>query len=138
MARSVVYFYPTSDVPITVDNVVAAVQSCQGVEGGEERRERFRASAFLSVPYILSILAEDLDGKGMEMLEEMDFVSTGGAPLDTKLGDAMVERGVRLVSRLGSSECGCELFNFTYLKADTSQSSCPHIGITPMKRIGNG
>jgi acyl-CoA synthetase (AMP-forming)/AMP-acid ligase II len=120
MARSMVYFYPTSDVPITMKNVVAAVQACQApppdlptlpnLTGAllVERENRFKPTAFLSVPYILSTLVEDLEGDGMRMLQSMDYVSTGGAPLDTSIGDAMVERGVRLVSRLGSSECGCE------------------------------
>lgn len=116
MARSMIYFYPTSDASITTQNVVASVKSCQrppdpldgiGAEV-EERTNRFRVTAFLSVPYILSVLAEDLQGPGIEMLREMRFVSTGGAPLDTAIGDGMVKEGVRLVSRLGSSECGCK------------------------------
>jgi acyl-CoA synthetase (AMP-forming)/AMP-acid ligase II len=123
MARSMVYFYPTSDVPITMKNVVAAVQACQApppdlptlpkLTGAllAERENRFKPTAFLSVPYILSTLVEDLEGDGMEMLRCMDYVSTGGAPLDTSIGDAMVQRGVRLVSRLGSSECGCESYH---------------------------
>jgi hypothetical protein len=101
-------------------NVVAAVEACRApppdlldlskVSGPllAERENRFKPTAFLSVPYILSTLVEDLEGDGMKMLQSMDYVSTGGAPLDTSIGDAMVERGVRLVSRLGSSECGCE------------------------------
>lgn len=118
MARSMIYFYPTSDVSITTENVVASVEACQspppsipGIETTQEREKRFRVIAFLSVPYILSILAEDLDGRGISVLKELDFVSTGGAPLDTAMGDAMVAKGVRLVSRLGSSECGCECWS---------------------------
>ena len=115
MARSVVYFYPTSDVPITAGNVVAAVRACTPPPAGrqyteeeeEEREERYTVKAFLSVPYILTVLAEDQGG--MEMMKQMDLVSTGGAPLDPGVGAAMVKDGVRLVSRLGSSECGCEL-----------------------------
>jgi hypothetical protein len=115
-----IYFYPTSDVPITMKNVVAAVKACEAPpsdlprlseltgESLAKRENRFRPTAFLSVPYILSTLAEDLDGEGIKMLQGMDFVSTGGAPLDTAIGDAMVERRIRLVSRLGSSECGCK------------------------------
>jgi hypothetical protein len=120
MARSMIYFYPTSDVPITMKNVVAAVNACRSSPPNlpgltnltndqmSEREKRFRPTAFLSVPYILSTLVEDLDGDGMKMLRDLDYVSTGGAPLDTSIGNAMVERGVRLVSRLGSSECGCK------------------------------
>ncbi|WWC89627.1 uncharacterized protein L201_004552 [Kwoniella dendrophila CBS 6074] len=117
MARSMIYFYPTSEVPITTKNVVDAVNSCQSpaspLEGiqisqtqQKERETRFRVNSFLSVPYILSTLAEDVDGPGMQLLKSLDYVSTGGAPLDTKIGDMMVSKGVNLVSRLGSSECG--------------------------------
>lgn len=118
-ARSVLYLYPTSDVPVTPQHIIDAVISCQnevpdlpGIQLNAaqraERADRFKVTAFLSVPYILTILAEDHDGPGMDLLRRMDYVSTGGAPLDTRLGDEMVKRGVRLVSRLGSSECGCK------------------------------
>ncbi|WWC93869.1 hypothetical protein V866_000705 [Kwoniella sp. B9012] len=117
MARSMIYFYPTSDVAITSNNVVESIKACQipppalnGIElsseQNEERNQRFKVTSFLSVPYILSTLAEDPNGPGMEMLRSMEYVSTGGAPLDTTIGDTMVNQGVRLVSRLGSSECG--------------------------------
>ncbi|WVR04200.1 hypothetical protein IAU60_001200 [Kwoniella sp. DSM 27419] len=117
MARSVVYFYPTSDVPITSTNVLAAVEACdapapplQGIALDRaqrtERENRFKVASFLSVPYILSTLAEDASGPAMAMLRRLDYVSTGGAPLDTRIGDRMVDQGIRLVSRLGSSECG--------------------------------
>lgn len=145
-----IYFYPTSTMSVTAQNVVDAVSACQipppPLEGlvielseaqRKERERRFKVNAFLSVPYILTILSDDLDGDGhgagagpkfksgaeagaragtgtgagLEMLRGMQMVSTGGAPLDTQRGDAMVQRGVKLVSRLGSSECGCE-WNF--------------------------
>ncbi|WWD19982.1 hypothetical protein CI109_104455 [Kwoniella shandongensis] len=119
MARSMIYFYPTSDTPITADNVVGAISPCQSPptslgkpkEGlseiqSVERKRRFNVTSFLSVPYILTVLSEDIDGPAMEMLKGMEFVSTGGAPLDTAVGDKMVSHGVKLVSRLGSSECG--------------------------------
>jgi hypothetical protein len=120
MARSMIYFYPTSDVPVTTRNVIKAVRVCSApplrLDGMEdmasthedERRKRFEVTAFLSVPYILSTLAEEPEGEGMELLKEMELVSTGGAPLETAIGDAMVRKGIRLVSRLGSSECGCK------------------------------
>lgn len=152
MARSMIYFYPTSDVPITMKNVVAAVKACRAPPPDlpghsdpsgpvlSERENRYKPTAFLSVPYILSTLVEDLDGEGMNLLREMDFVSTGGAPLDTSIGDAMVKRGVKLVSRLGSSECGCGLFRFIGLcfPADTHVKSClALIGTMSQKRTGS-
>lgn len=116
MARSMIYFYPTSTTSVTASNVVGAVDACQqppsplpelNLSQGQlaERTGRFRVTTFLSVPYILSILAEDK--AGVEMLKSMDMVSTGGAPLNSGIGDALVDQGVHLVSRLGSSECGC-------------------------------
>ena len=113
-----IYFYPTSDVSITAEHIIAAVNACSMItpaggmsdasekQSASEREKRFSVTAFLSVPYILTILAEDM--AAMEMLKSMDLVSTGGAPLETRIGDHMVKHGVRLVSRLGSSECGCE------------------------------
>jgi acyl-coenzyme A synthetase/AMP-(fatty) acid ligase len=112
MARSMIYFYPTSDTPITADNVLRAVAACESdLEGmSGERLDRLQVTSFLSVPYILSTLAEDLTGPAMDMLSKLALVSTGGAPLDTATGDAMVAKGVKLVSRLGSSECGCKYY----------------------------
>jgi hypothetical protein len=147
-----IYFYPTSDVPITMSNVVSSVEACNVLDPEDgldleldeaqkaERENRCRVKAFLSVPYILTILTEDLDGLGVEMLKGMDFVSTGGAPLDTKIGDAMVERGVRLVSRLGSSECGCEWLIVVLVHVESFglwQSCSARIGITRRRRTGS-
>lgn len=50
----------------------------------------------------------DEDEAGRALLQKMNLVSTGGAPLGNELGDDMVHRGIKLVSRLGSSECSCE------------------------------
>lgn len=115
MARSMIYFYPTSDVPITVANVMGSMAACRAGPPTydmprhllDDRDLHYKVLAFLSVPYILTVLADDPDG--MHMLSTMELVSTGGAPLDSKVGADMVEHGVRLVSRLGSSECGCKL-----------------------------
>ena len=91
-ALSTLYLF-SSLYPITAQNVVQSVRACAHVR------------AFLSVPYILQFLEEDEGGR--MRLEEMDIVSTGGAPLGDGLGDSMVRRGDKLVSRLGSSECSC-------------------------------
>ena len=120
MARSMIYFYPTSDVPATTQNIVDAIGACQCVTEPldgcpsskthtAERRGRLRLDSFLSVPYILTVMCEEADGSGLDLLKSMSLVSTGGAPLDKETGDRLVRNGVRLVSRLGSSECGCEL-----------------------------
>ncbi|ORX40318.1 hypothetical protein BD324DRAFT_655201 [Kockovaella imperatae] len=112
MARSVLYLYPTSEVPITSRNVCLAVEACnRGVE-----TSRYRVNSFLSVPYILSTLADD--SSGVDLLKQMDLVSTGGAPLEKETGDKMVRQGIRLVSRLGSSECGFLLSSYRDFEHD--------------------
>ncbi|TFK51963.1 acetyl-CoA synthetase-like protein [Heliocybe sulcata] len=91
MSLTPLYLYPSLH-PVTASNVVSAVAACPDV------------CAFLSVPYILKMLSES--DAGMSMLQSMRLVSTGGAPLPEETGDEMVKKGIRLVSRLGSSECG--------------------------------
>ncbi|EKM50503.1 uncharacterized protein PHACADRAFT_213424 [Phanerochaete carnosa HHB-10118-sp] len=90
-ALSTLYLF-SSAYPMTVSNILGALSVCPDVR------------AFLSVPYILKMLAES--SEGLKMLQTMDLVSTGGAPLPEALGNDMVRQGVKLVSRLGSSECG--------------------------------
>ncbi|KZT25172.1 acetyl-CoA synthetase-like protein, partial [Neolentinus lepideus HHB14362 ss-1] len=91
MSLTPLYLY-SSLHPINVSNVVSAVSACSDVR------------AFLSVPYILKMLSES--ESGIRMLQAMHLVSTGGAPLPEETGDYLVSKGVCLVSRLGSSECG--------------------------------
>ena len=108
MARSVLYLYPTSDAPITTQHLCDAIATCNASHTStlEERHWRYTVDSFLSVPYILTTLCED--DNGIELLKSMSLVSTGGAPLAKEIGDKMVKDAIRLVSRLGSSECGCE------------------------------
>ena len=128
MARSMLYLFPTSDVPVTTSTLRAAIEACQDdsepMDGlsltqdhYSERRERLRVDSFLSVPYILTILGREVDGSGVDLLKGMRLVSTGGAPLEKEIGDALVASGVRLVSRLGSSECGCEFMYHSKLRS---------------------
>ncbi|KAI0083934.1 acetyl-CoA synthetase-like protein [Irpex rosettiformis] len=90
-ALSILYLF-SSTHSMTAASIIGAVSACPN------------NAAFLSVPYILKMLAEDTEG--LKMLQRMDLVSVGGAPLPEQLGDEMVQQGIKLVSRLGSSECG--------------------------------
>jgi len=109
MARSTVLFYPSSTSAITAKSIVDSVNACQPLAdtSGEPK-----ITSFLSVPYILTLLSPASDSKdthgATKLLASMEIVSTGGAPLDTAVGNGLVDAGVRLVSRLGSSECGCK------------------------------
>ena len=65
-ALSTLYLF-SSIYPITASNVLGAMSVCD------------RVSAFLSVPYVLKLVAEDAEG--VRMLGRMGVVSTGGAAL---------------------------------------------------------
>ncbi|SNX84351.1 related to LYS2 - L-aminoadipate-semialdehyde dehydrogenase, large subunit [Melanopsichium pennsylvanicum] len=95
-AGSTIYFHPSAD-----PGALSTIAICNAIAACNET-----ISYFLSVPYILDMLFLDRSDEGRTMLKRMELVSTGGAPLPQQLGDDMVEQGVKLVSRLGSSECG--------------------------------
>ena len=95
-AGSSIFFHPTSDPgALSTAAICDAIAACP-----------VSIAYFLSVPYILDMLFTDRSDTGRHMLKSLQLVSTGGAPLPQQLGDGMVHEGVKLVSRLGSSECG--------------------------------
>ncbi|SPO25842.1 related to LYS2 - L-aminoadipate-semialdehyde dehydrogenase, large subunit [Ustilago trichophora] len=95
-AGSSIFFHPTADPgALSTSAICQAITACKQT-----------ISYFLSVPYILIMLFSDRAEQGRNMLKGMQLVSTGGAPLPQQLGDDMVQNNIRLVSRLGSSECG--------------------------------
>ena len=100
MSHSMIWFFPPS-VPVTAANVVRAVRAGDAALG----KEGVRVRLFTGVPYVQKVCAEDAEC--VEVLKGMDMVGVGGARLEEVVGDFLVERGVRLVSRFGSSECGC-------------------------------
>jgi acyl-coenzyme A synthetase/AMP-(fatty) acid ligase len=103
MSRSCLYLF-TPERPITAQNIVKSVEACPDVH------------YFLAVPFVLKLLAEDPQAR--QLLARMDMISVGGAPLHQEMGDQMVKQfGWKLVSRMGSSECGCK-FSHLCLVAD--------------------
>ena len=92
-ATEPIHFFPLHRLPVTASNVRRAVETA-----GKH------VVYFFTVPYILKLLVE---ADELAMLASMRIVSTGGAPLSDELGDRLVKAGVPLVSRYGSSECGC-------------------------------
>ncbi|KAG7527660.1 hypothetical protein FFLO_06707 [Filobasidium floriforme] len=121
MARSTLYLFPSSTSAITSRSIVDSVSACQ-TQILSPKGSRCPITSFLSVPYILTLLSpasdpEDKNG-ATALLAGMEIVSTGGAPLDKVVGDGLVERGVNLVSRLGSSECGFLLTSYRDFKTD--------------------
>lgn len=103
-----------------------------------DRASRFLNGAcpvkyFTCVPYILQLLSEEqteLEGvSGLALLQSMELVGVGGAALPQSFGDDLVSKGVKLVSRFGSAECGFLLSSdrnydkdheWSWLRADPS------------------
>lgn len=96
MSSSMIWLYPPS-APITSTNVLKALETADAAS--------LPPSLFTAVPYVLELCA--VDERVMRRLVAMDMVGVGGAPLRAEVGSEMVRRGVKLVSRFGSSECGC-------------------------------
>ncbi|KXJ90764.1 hypothetical protein Micbo1qcDRAFT_226787 [Microdochium bolleyi] len=98
-----IWFFPEGQAPITCSNILKAVESARrSSSDGSSGHGNVRY--FSSVPYILQMLSEEQDG--IDMLKTMDLVGVGGAALPAVIGDTLVDHGVRLVSRMGSAECG--------------------------------
>jgi len=110
-AGSPIFFFSWHEgKPPTTANICASVQACEQ-----------SIHYFLSVPFLREMLLQDDDG--MQMLQRMDLVSTGGAPLPESVGDAMVhQHGISLVSRLESSECGFLMSSWRDFKSDKEWS----------------
>lgn len=107
-------FLFTDQAPITAANVLSSLQACGPA----------CPAYFLAVPYVLKLLAEHDQARAE--LAKFDMISVGGAPLPEEIGDEMVQKyGWKLVSRLGSSECGCARFFFLRIYLE---STAAHAG----------
>ncbi|KAI0804976.1 hypothetical protein GGR55DRAFT_698650 [Xylaria sp. FL0064] len=97
---AMIWFFPEGAMPITGDNLVLCIHTAR------KRSNETCVKYFSSVPYVLQMLAEVQGGAGLEILQSMDLVGVGGAPLPSAIGDRLVKSGVKLLSRMGSAECG--------------------------------
>ncbi|MCJ1392520.1 hypothetical protein MMC18_005388 [Xylographa bjoerkii] len=98
---ALIWLFPGKDVPITAENVL---KSLNCAERATEEADDPPVKYFSSVPYVLQMVAGD--SKGLEVLKNMEIVGVGGAALPPAAGDDLVEKGVNLISRFGSAECG--------------------------------
>jgi acyl-CoA synthetase (AMP-forming)/AMP-acid ligase II len=100
-SNAMIWLFPGKGIPITAKNIV----SCLDVAGKQHEEGQTPAvKYFSSVPYVLQMMAADL--KGLRYLQNMDIVGVGGAALPAEAGDDLVTKGVSLISRFGSAECG--------------------------------
>jgi hypothetical protein len=101
-SQALIWLFPGADLPITTKNIISSLSIATRAQSVHSGTPPVRY--FSSVPYVLQMLAEDADG--LERLRGMDIVGVGGAALPQNVGDDLVRRGVNLVSRFGSAECG--------------------------------
>ena len=107
---AMIWLFPGADVPITASNVIKCLKL-------PRKRDMPEVAYFSSVPYVLQMMAAD--DEGIACLQGMDLVGVGGAALPETVGNDLVRRGVNLVSRFGSAECGFLLSSHRYYKTDT-------------------
>ena len=100
-SNALIWLFPGKGVPITAQNVL---KSLECAERSVKHDEAPSVAYFSSVPYVLQLVAAD--EKGLQMLKSMEVVGVGGAALPQEVGDDLVEKGVNLISRFGSAECG--------------------------------
>ncbi|KAI6352280.1 hypothetical protein MCOR25_009461 [Pyricularia grisea] len=86
-------------MPITGSNIVTALHFSQ------KHSSMGDVKYFSSVPSVLQMMMEQ-GTDGLELLRSMELVGFGGAALPISIGNELVSQGVRLVSRMGSAECG--------------------------------
>ena len=98
---AMIWLFPGADVPVTATNVLRSLR-CARTATLEQHTPA--VAYFSSVPYVLQMMAEDCDG--LKFLTEMEIVGVGGAALPEDTGDNLVSKGVNLISRFGSAECG--------------------------------
>ncbi|KAI5199658.1 acetyl-CoA synthetase-like protein [Aureobasidium subglaciale] len=97
---ALIWLFPGKGVPITAANVIKCLDAASRSTGQGHPPIKY----FASVPYVLQMM--EADERGFKYLENMDIVGVGGAALPAEVGDRMVSKGINLISRFGSAECG--------------------------------
>ena len=100
-SNAMIWLFPGRGVPITAKNILKCLDQAAACN---QQSNTPRVTYFASVPYVLQMLASD--AKGLQALQSMDITGVGGAALPPEVGDDLVTKGVNLISRFGSAECG--------------------------------
>ncbi|KAL8948748.1 MAG: hypothetical protein Q9222_005087 [Ikaeria aurantiellina] len=98
---AMIWLFPGKDIPITSSNVLRCLECAERASASKNAP---RVRYFSSVPYVLQMVSSEPEG--LQVLEDMDIVGVGGAALPQEVGDSLVAKGINLVSRFGSAECG--------------------------------
>lgn len=117
-----IWCFPEGIMPITATNIILCMDYVAVLT-------TYPVQYFTSVPYILQMMSKDKEA--LMRLGEMKMVGVGGAALPQSIGDSLVARGVKLVSRFGSAECGFLMSSYrdfrndqdwTFLRSDDSET----------------
>ncbi|KAL8703656.1 MAG: hypothetical protein Q9201_003168 [Fulgogasparrea decipioides] len=100
-SSALIWLFPGKDVPITASNILKSLGCATRAQTSDNAGS---VKYFSSVPYVLQMVSTEPEG--MKTLQGMDIVGVGGAALPQDVGDELVHKGVNLVSRFGSAECG--------------------------------
>ena len=112
-SNALIWLFPSRDLPITAKNIIKCLDAAH-----ESSRTRHSPPVkyFSSVPYVLQMMAAE--DHGLIHLQSMDLAGVGGAALPSDVGDDLVHKGVKLVSRFGSAECGFLLSSYRNFSED--------------------
>lgn len=97
---ALIWLFPGKEVPITTSTVLRSLNCARRISEPPLPLVKY----FSCVPYVLQMVAAD--EAGLNTLQGMDLVGVGGAALPPNVGDELVQKGVNLLSRFGSAECG--------------------------------
>ena len=130
---AMVWLFPGADAPITSVNVLKSLECAQRAV---ETHQIPRVQYFSSVPYVLQMLAAE--DEGLKTLGQMELVGVGGAALPPDTGYDLVQRGVNLVSRFGSAECGFLMSSYRDFATDKEwqylrSNASPHLKFEPQE-----
>jgi thioester reductase-like protein len=110
---ALIWLFPEREVPITARNI------CQCLDMASKSSSTNGSPSvgyFSSVPYVLQMM--EADDRGLELLKSIEVVGVGGAALPAEVGNRLVEKGVHLISRFGSAECGFLLSSYRDFDTD--------------------
>lgn len=103
-SKKPLYLFPTGSVPLTSANVIKFIKQTPDVE------------SLSGVPLALKLLAETTEG--LQILKSLKLVMFGGSACPDKLGDSLVNEGIRLVGHYGLTEMGQLMTSFRDFETD--------------------
>jgi acyl-coenzyme A synthetase/AMP-(fatty) acid ligase len=114
MSCSMIWLFPPI-FPITSQNILRAIQTAN------ERIPGSPVMLFSGTPYVLNLCLQD--PPCLTALKRMDMVAYGGSQLPDNIGNALVTNRINLVSRFGSTGCGCAFSLFPFFQQQLIENS---------------